>query len=188
MKRNVLIVLIVSLAVLNSCFNNLMSDITLDEESNNKTELSSANIKVFIPDYEKLARQYSRAIAPQTVFIRLSVADTQDVFIQNGELLELDMDTVVPIENAPANLPGGIWSATFHQLECKTYLAGSLKIELLDSDKRVITQGVNQSDVTVTPYQEAQAVFFTTPEKYNSISGKLSPGEMRFWKVSMMSG
>jgi transglutaminase-like putative cysteine protease len=190
MKRNIVTFVILGSLILSSCFNHLaLPDISSGGEQARETAKSSAKIKIFIPDYRKLAEQNGgRVIAPQTAKIRLSIANGLDTYVQHGELMELDVDSIVPAENAPANLPGGIWSGTFPALECKTYTAGSLKIELLDQNDRVITQGVNQADVVVYPLQTAQAVFFTTPERYNSISGSLSTGEMRFWRVTMMGG
>ncbi|MCL2442727.1 MAG: transglutaminase-like domain-containing protein [Treponema sp.] len=189
MKKNIFIILIIGSFILSSCFNILLPDNKTNDEQISIKEFSSASLKIFIPDYKKMAEQNSgRAIAPQTAYIRLSIADDQGIFIQHGELLELNINDIIPVVNAPVNFPGGIWSGTFSQLECKVYNAGSLRIELLDLNKRVITQGLNQADVTVTPYQSAQAVFFTTPEIYNNISGNLAPDEMRFWKVSMMAG
>ena len=188
-NRSIIALTVFSLAVVSSCFNYQFFDISSGGEQSQQITGGAVQIAIFIPDYRKLAeRNDSRVIAPQTAYIRLSVADEPDTFIQHGNLLELDMSDVMPVENAPSNLPGGIWNGTFTALECRTYMTGSLKIELLDRDNKVITKGVNQTDVTIEPDHAAQAVFFTTPEKFNSISGSLNPGEMRFWKVSMMGG
>jgi len=187
MKRSIVTFITLGSLIFSSCFNQLMPDISSGGEQKHTSATSSANIKIFIPDYRKLA-ETGRAVAPQTVYIRLSIANGLGAYVQHGELLSLDMNSLEPAANAPANLPGGMWNGVFTALECKTYIEGSLKIELLDQEQRVITQGVNQTNVTVTQNQAAQAVFFTTPEKSNDISGKLAPGEMRFWKVSMMGG
>jgi predicted small secreted protein len=191
MKRNIFITIIMGSLLLSSCYNQLnqLDDISSGGEQTRETAKSSANIKIFIPDYRKLAEQNnSRIIAPQTVRIRLSIADEFNTYVQHGELLEIDPGSIIPVDNAPANMPGGIWSGTFTSLECKVYGAGSLQIELLDQTNRVITRGTNQVEVVVYPFQTAQAVFFTTPEKFNNISGSLSSGEMKFWRVTMMGG
>jgi len=191
MKRNTIITIILSsLIIITSCFNNLIpSDISIGKEQAQETAKSDANIKIFIPNYLKLSEQNgSRVIAPQTAKIRLSIANKQNNYVQHGELLEIDPGSIVPVENAPADMPGGIWSGTFTALECKIYDPCSLKVELLDQNNRVITQGVNQAEVVVNPFKTAQAVFFTTPEKFNSVSGSLRPGEMRFWRITMMGG
>jgi transglutaminase-like putative cysteine protease len=186
MKRNIVIFITLGSLLLSSCFNQLIPDISSGEEQQYQLAKSSVNIKIFIPDYRKLA-ETGRAIAPQTAYVRLSVANGSD-YTQHGNLIPVNMSSLEPVENAPSNLPGGIWNGTFTELDCKTYSAGSLKIELLDQDRRVVTQGVNQTAVTVTKNQAAQAVFFTTPEKFNRLSGSLAIGEMRFWKVSMTEG
>jgi len=184
MKRNLIIFITLCLLLLSSCFSQYMPDAASDgEQPSIKGNLS---VKMFIPNYWDLAEN-GRAIAPQTAFIRLSIADGLG-YAQHGNDIAVNMGSLEPIENAPAGLPGSIWSGTFTALECGTYSEGSLKIELLDQDKRIITQGTNQANVEVTQINAAQAVFFTTPEKFNSISGSLAAGEMRFWKVSMMEG
>jgi transglutaminase-like putative cysteine protease len=187
MKRNFVIFITLGSLLLSSCFNQLTPDISSGEEQRHQSEKSGLNIKIFIPDYRKLA-ETGRAVAPQTAFIRLSVANGSGAYAQHGNLLTVNMNSLTPVAGAPSNLPGGIWNGTFTELDCKTYNAGSLKIELLNQERRVITQGVNQSNVTVTKTQAAQATFFTAPETLNSISGSLAAGEMRFWKVNMVQG
>jgi transglutaminase-like putative cysteine protease len=187
MKRTIITFITLGSLLLSSCFNQLTPDIPSGEEQRYQSVHSSVNITIFIPDYRKLA-ETGRAVAPQTAFVRLSVADGSGAYAQHGNLRAVDMNSLESVANAPAHLPGGIWKGTFAELDCKLYNAGSLKIELLDHDRRVITQGVNQDDVTVTKNQAAQAIFFTTPQRFNSVSGSLAIGEMRFWKVHMMGG
>jgi transglutaminase-like putative cysteine protease len=188
MKRNIVIVIILVLLTLSSCVDQLLPpDISSNTEQ--AAETGGINIKIFIPDYQKLAEQNNnRVIAPQTAKIRFSVAKGADNYVQHGELIQLNLSSLTPVQGAPSSLPGGTWNGTFLSLESKTYTAGSLKIELLDQNNRVITQGVNQADVAVSKNQTAQAMFFTTPEIKSSILGSLSNGEMRFWRVTMMGG
>jgi len=190
MKRNAVIVIFLILLTLSSCIDQLLppaADISSDTEQ--APETGGINIKIFIPDYQKLAEQNNnRVIAPQTAKIRFSIAKGADNYIQHGELIQLNLSSLTPVQGAPSSLPGGTWNGTFPSLECKTYTAGSLKIELLDQNNKVITNGVNQADVTVSKNQTAQATFFTTPEIKGSILGSLAKGEMRFWRVTMMGG
>jgi len=188
MKRNAVIFILLNLLFFSSCVEQLLPpDISLKTEQARET--GNVNIKVFIPDYQKLAEQNgNRVIAPQTAKIRMSVANGAGSYIQYGELMQLNISSITPVPDAPSSLPGGIWNGTFPALECKTYTAGSLKIELLDQNNKVITQGVNQADVAVSKNQTAQAVFFTTPEIFSGILGSLVQGEMRFWRVTMIGG
>ena len=187
MKRNIIIFITLGSLLLSSCFNELTPDTSSGGEQSEQSGKSSVNITIFVPDYRKLA-ETGRVVAPQTAFIRLSVADGSGAYVQHGNLISVNMNSLTPVAGAPSNLPGGIWNGTFTELDCKTYNAGSLKIELLNQERRVITQGVNLSNVTVTTNQAAQAIFFTAPEKFNNISGSLAKGEMRFWKANMRAG
>jgi hypothetical protein len=190
MKINAVILFVFSLLIFSSCIDQLLppsADISSNAEQARET--GDVNIKIFIPDYQKLAEQNdNRAIAPQTTKIRLSAANEENNFIQIGDILQLNVNSITSVQGAPSSLPGGTWNGTFLAIECKTYMAGTLKIELLDLNNNVITSGVNQSDVVVSKGQAAQAVFFTTPEIKNSILGSLNNGEMRFWRVTMMGG
>jgi hypothetical protein len=188
MKRNIVIIMVLILLTLSSCIYELLPpDTSFNKEQPQET--SSVYLTIFIPDYWKLAKQNdSRVIAPQTAKIRLSIANGVNIFVQHGELLQLNVSSITPVPGTPTNLPGGTWSGTFSALECKTYVTGSLKIELLDQNNKVVTQGINQADIVISKNQTAQAVFFTTPEKFSSISGSLTTGEMRFWRVTMMGG
>ena len=190
MKRNIVIFIILSLLIFSSCIDQLLPpSIDISSNTEQTREKGDLNIKVFIPDYQKLAEQNGeRVIAPQTAKLRLSVANGANTFIQYGELMQLSLSSITPVPNAPSNLPGGTWNGTFPALECKTYTAGSIKIEMLDNNNKVITRGVNQVDVAISKNQTAQAVFFTTPEIFSGILGSLVSGEMRFWRVTMMGG
>jgi transglutaminase-like putative cysteine protease len=190
MKRYVVIILVLSFLILSSCIDQLLPpSVDISSNTEQAREKGDVNIKVFIPDYQKLAEQNeNRAIAPQTTKIRLSVLNEENIFIQTGDILQLNVNSITSVPGAPASLPGGIWNGTFLAIECKTYRAGSIKIELLDLNNKVITSGVNQADVVITKGQAAQAVFFTTPEIFSGILGSLSKGEMRFWRVTMMGG
>jgi len=185
-KTNIVTFIILGSLILSSCFSQLMPDISSGGEEKQQSANGSVSIKIFVPDYRKLA-EASRAIAPQTAYIRLSIASGSS-YAQHGNDIAVDMGSLEPVANAPSNLPGGMWSGTFTALECGTYAEGSFKIELLDQDRRVITQGVNQAEVVIQQNQPAQAVFFTTPEQYTSSTGSLATGEMRFWKANMMGG
>jgi len=190
MKRNAVFLVVLNLLILSSCIDQLLPpSIDISSNTDQTREKGDLNIKVFIPDYQKLSEQNGdRAISPQTAKLRLSVANGADTFIQYGELIQLNVNSITSVPNAPANLPGGLWNGTFPALECKTYKAGSIKIELLDINNKVITRGVNQTDVAISKNQAAQATFFTTPEIFSGILGSLAPGEMRFWRVTMMGG
>ena len=152
-----------------------------DVLSNNGT----LTARLFIPDYKKLSQmsQSGRAIAPQTTRVRLSIKGTGSTFTV-FDTLTIDPGAIEPIESGPGDLPGGVWTGKFMSLKAGSYAAGNLKIELLDSADPdfVITSGLNDAAVTVSPEEAATAVFYTVPEVVAQ-SGTLADGEMKFCKI-----
>jgi transglutaminase-like putative cysteine protease len=145
--------------------------------------------RIFLPDYNKLAAAGNRAIAPQTAKVRLSLGSGDPVtWTPHGNAIDIDWDDVDDIPGAPSDLPGGIWTARFEDLESGTYGAGKLKIDLLDASNNVITSGLNEEPVIITHDGTTPAAFFTTPVNSGAQTDSLAQGEMRFWKISMTGG
>ena len=141
--------------------------------------------RIFLPDYHKLATQQARVIAPRTEKVRLSIrSGTATItWTQHGEDLVIDWDNLESVEGAPAELPGGIWTAQFLALESSVYAPGTLRIELLDADNQVITRGYNEEAVVIAINGTASVQFFTIPVVLESNAGSLEQGEMRFWRI-----
>ena len=141
----------------------------------------NVSVKMFIPDYYTLTE--SRAIAPQTKYARLKYKsnffddDSEAKILETKEIKDEDLTAV---EGAgDIGLPGKIWKATF-TMGCGTYNSECLIIELLDSDKNVITSGNNADDVTIEEGESASCSFFTVPT-ISSNSGSLALNEMKFF-------
>lgn len=142
----------------------------------------NVSVKMFIPDYYTLTE--SRAIAPQTKYTRLKYKsnffddDSEAKILETKEIKDEDLTAV---EGAgDIGLPGKIWKATF-TMGCGTYNSECLIIELLDSDKNVITSGNNANDVTIEEGGSASCSFFTVPKEISSNSGSLALNEMKFF-------
>lgn len=142
----------------------------------------NVSVKMFIPDYYTLTE--SRAIAPQTKYARLKYKsyifddDSEAKILETKEIKDEDLTAV---EGAgDIGLPGKIWKATF-TMGCGTYNSECLIIELLDSDKNVITSGNNADDVTIEEGGSASCSFFTVPKEISSNSGSLALNEMKFF-------
>lgn len=142
----------------------------------------NVSVKMFIPDYYTLTE--SRAIAPQTKYARLKYKsnffddDSEAKILETKEIKDEDLTAV---EGAgDIGLPGKIWKATF-TMGCGTYNSECLIIELLDSDKNVITSGNNADDVTIEEGESASCSFFTVPKEISSNSGSLALNEMKFF-------
>ena len=146
----------------------------------------NVSVKMFIPDYYTLTE--SRAIAPQTKYASLKYNtninyDTTPPTYEWAtiETLEIKEEDLSDIEGAEGvGLPGKIWKATF-ALGLGTYSKGKLAIDLLDSDKNVITSGNNADDVTIEEGKSASCSFFTVPTEFSSNSGSLALNEMKFF-------
>lgn len=142
----------------------------------------NVSVKMFIPDYYTLTE--SRAIAPQTKYACLKYKsnffddDSEAKILETKEIKDEDLTAV---EGAgDIGLPGKIWKATF-TMGCGTYNSECLIIELLDSDKNVITSGNNADDVTIEEGGSASCSFFTVPKEISSNSGSLALNEMKFF-------
>jgi transglutaminase-like putative cysteine protease len=145
--------------------------------------------RIFLPDYHKLAARQGRVIAPRTAKVRLSTKSGYSTitWTPQGEDIPIDWDTLESVENAPDDLPGGVWTAQFPALASGAYYQGTLMIELLDSADQVITRGYNEETLEILPNETAGATFFTIPVAFDSDTGELEGDEMRFWRIYRMA-
>ena len=139
-------------------------------------KIGNVSVSMFIPDYNKIT---SRVIAPQTRYARLRLSK-----FSNQDTIEIKDEDLSDVENAESiGLPGKIWKAKF-SAPVGTYKEGELVIELLDSDKKVITSGENSIEITISEEQPSSGTFFTVPQSADNNKGSLSLNEMKFFKVS----
>lgn len=139
-------------------------------------KIGNVSVSMFIPDYNKIT---SRVIAPQTRYARLRLSK-----FSNQDTIEIKDEDLSDVENAESiGLPGKIWKAKF-SAPVGTYKEGELVIELLDSDKKVITSGENSIEITISEEQPSSGTFFTVPQSADNNKGSLALNEMKFFKVS----
>jgi hypothetical protein len=156
-------------------------------ETGSPAGYGNVSARIFVPDYARLAAK-GRVIAPQTAKIRLSISDDGSTWTQHGDLLELNRENIEPVEGAPEDMPGGIWTGRFSAVPSGSYAARRLKIELLDGAETVITAGYNESSAEIISNEATQVVFFTTPVDDDDQAGSLAEGEMKFWKSNLIAG
>ena len=147
----------------------------------------SAIVKMFLPDYYGLAAEKdSRAIAPQTKYVRLSAYNNVSYEWNMLETIPVDSAEITPVENSPEGFPGSVYTFVFSKVYAKTYAKDSLKVDLLDSSKNLITSGTNATAVTVEYGKTATTTFYTLPcVLYNDYSEfNLLNGEMKFLRYN----
>lgn len=156
-------------------------------ESENQSEVSEngiVKVNMFVPNYD-LISENARAIAPQTESVKFSykIGDDWTSF----DAVELSSATATKIENAEEGLFGNTYSLTFKEIPCGTYAAGTLKVELLDSDKSVVTSGTNNSKVIISKALTAKAEFYTIPTDFVSLGeeNSIEKGKMQFFSISL---
>lgn len=157
------------------------------KDNENKKELGSATLSIFVPDFNQIAESQTnaaRVIAPQTEKIKFSYQYDDDETI-NFDPVALSTATATPIQNAETGVFGKIYKITFSGIYAGTYAAGSMKVELLDSEETTITSGVNDAEVVVTKGTTATAKFYTLPVSDDDDSASLTQGEMKFFKINL---
>lgn len=191
MKYSLGLFLLICSFVTISCSRAIDSTITEDNSSTQEIIDNSlqgnATVKMFVPDYYALAEQKSaRAIAPQSVSARLC-------YLVNGSwvginTVSLANATKTPVENAPQNFTGSVYTLSFSCVPVGTYSAGNLRIELLNSSNEVITSGTNTTAVSIIKGSSSSTTFYTLPEITGASSGNLAAGEMKFSRAALVKG
>ncbi|MGN0722556.1 MAG: LamG-like jellyroll fold domain-containing protein [Treponema sp.] len=187
--RNIIFVTIsvLLIGIISACSNSFSNEVSNpDSENLNNQNLGSATVRMFVPDYAAMAeKSESRAIAPQTAYVQLSgynsVSGNWNVF----QRIEFSSAVKTPVENSPENFPGNIFTITFDKVVAKSYQAGELKIELLNSAESVLTSGTNATTVNVQYGENASTTFYTVPENSGNSDSNLSKGEMKFMHYIM---
>lgn len=147
-----------------------------DEPKTAEQKNGNVTVSMFIPDYKAISE--SRTIAPQTKYARLKISS-----YSNQDILEIKEEDLTDVENAAeVGLPGKIWKAKF-SAPIGEYPAKSLTVELLDSEKKVITSGSNSTEVTITEDQSDSCSFFTVPQSADNNEGSLALNEMKFFMM-----
>ena len=156
-------------------------------EQSATNEKGSTTVRMFVPDYYALAEQgATRAIAPQSVKARLC-------YLVNGSWIGINTVTLseaekTPVENAPDGFSGSVYTLSFDGVPIGIYVAGNLKIELMDASDVAITSGTNATAVTIAKGGSASTTFYTLPESTGANSGNLAPGEMKFSRAALVKG
>lgn len=186
----ILLLLLLSITACNSGLNNINTAIntqdTTGQDTENITESDTgfASFKIVIPDYYAmvgLARNNkSRAIAPQTTKVVLSLKKANYWTAHSSVILSEAEKTEIP--NAPEGFVGSVYKCSFPKVPSGNYAAGTMKIDLLDSEDNVISSGTNNNALTIIAGGKTQASFYTIPTNSDSDSGSLAAGEMKFLK------
>lgn len=178
--RNIInIISLITVFVFVSCSNGISKlddnyDSAVVEKQNGNT-----TVKMFVPDYYALAEQNaSRVIAPQTKKVRLSY-QVNEIWV-GINTINLSEATKTPLENAPNDFPGSVYSCVFTGVPVGTYEQGNLLIELLDENNNVITSGTSTTNVEIVRGNSDSTVFYTLPCMTGEKVGFLSAGEMKF--------
>ncbi|WP_147635126.1 transglutaminase domain-containing protein [Treponema pectinovorum] len=165
---------------------------SLNEETKTAEQKNgNVTVKMLIPDYKALVENtaiaQSRAIAPQTKYARMKVKRPFSLgggYFGNDVTVAIKDEDLTNVENAgDVGLPGKIWKAQF-AVPAGTYSAGDIIVELIDSEKNVITSGSNSVPVTISEGASASCNFFTVPQSASNNKGSLALNEMKFFKVS----
>jgi len=156
------------------------------EDEKDDFQLGNTTVKMFVPDYHTLADQTSsRAIAPQTKYVRLSAYNNVSFEWNIFQTLSLDSAQKTPVENAPNGFSGSVFTFNFTKVYSKYYEKDSLKVDLLDGSYKVITSGTNATAVTVNAGTSATTSFYTIPTQVYGEEFGLIKGEMKFIRVNL---
>jgi len=127
---------------------------------------------IFIPNYDAISH------------VRLSIRGIGTVYTE-FDTMGIKEGSINHLVDVPDGFPGVVWTGTFTDIKALTYAPGSLKIDLLDNNKTVISSGYNSSSVTATDNQTAVTIINPVPVNTSADSGSLTQGEMKFWKIDL---
>lgn len=178
---------IISIALILSLLLTIMAckyDLNSNENEKKQTDTGSATFNIVIPDYYAMAglagNNTARAIAPQTTKVVLLLKKANYWTAHSSVILSEAEKTEIP--NAPEGFVGSVYKCSFPKVPSGNYAAGTMKIDLLDSEDNVISSGTNDNAVTIVTGEKTQASFYTIPTNSDSDSGSLAAGEMKFLK------
>lgn len=184
--KNRKLITTIFLASLFCVFVSCANQVAKIENESESSESGNGTVKVnmFVPNYD-LISENARAIAPQTESIKFSykIGDAWTSL----DAVKLSSATTTKIENAEDGLFGNVYNLTFSEIPCGTYVAGTLKVELLDSDNSVVTSGTNSSKVIISKALTAKSEFYTIPTDFVSFGEETSikQGKMQFLSVTL---
>lgn len=153
------------------------------------TETGSACFNLVIPDYYGMAANLSgdaRAIAPQTAKVRLSYKKIGKSEWLTHDTVNLSEAEKTAVPNAPEGFAGSVYKLTFKNIPSGNYAAGTMKIDLLDANGKLISSGTNSDVVCIIMGETTKAAFYTIPETADSKSTTLTVGEMKFCKIDLL--
>lgn len=160
---------------------------SVESESENSVDnYGSAKVKLFVPNYDKIAENNSsaRAVAPQTSKVKFSYKFDDEETI-TLDTINLSDASSTRIENAEEGLFGNIYTIVFSGIYTGTYSKGTMQVDLLDSAENVITTGTNNAEIIVSKDSSVKAEFYTTPSSTDNENASLEKGEMKFFVLSL---
>lgn len=165
------------------------SDIATNENEAVETQAvvkGTATVKMFVPDYYAMSNATARVVAPQTTSVKFGYKDGEDFTYLDA--VELSTAKATEIDGATnAGLSGKTYEFSFSGVPTGSYTKGDLKVQLLDAQGNVISEGTNSKSVTVTASSSVSASFYTIPTASDVTESSLAANEMKFLKVDLES-
>ena len=163
------------------------SDIATNENEtteNQSVAKGTATVKMFVPDYYAMSNTTARVVAPQTTSVKFGYKDGEDFTYL--DTVELSTATATEIDGAEnAGLSGKTYELSFSGVPTGLYSKGELKVQLLDAQGTVISEGTNSAYVSVKTTSAASASFYTIPTASDAAESSLAANEMKFLKVDL---
>jgi hypothetical protein len=165
----------------------------LSGESGASAQLS---LTMCIPDYRSISASgesrmdfSSRAIAPQTGYVALLIADATGSYVEHQELSVAD-GTSTPTTDASLPMSAS-WDGTFIGIPAGTYPAGALKVELRETTGgSPLSSGSNNASIEILAGGTATGTFYTVPSNAPVITtdaayGSAGSGSMSFYSFDI---
>lgn len=173
------------IALLASCQG--LSSNLFDDSENELIQTGGATVSMFIPDYNLMANENARVVAPQTKSVKFG-------YKANGTFVYLPVVDLSKAEkkeystgNTNSIVSGYIYTLSFENIPTATYNKGDLVVQLLDASGTVLSEGTNTAEVIVTNKSTKAATFYTIPTISNAAQGALISGEMKFLKLDLLA-
>jgi len=155
---------------------------------NENFEYGSTKVTVFVPDYERIAKQNARVVAAQTNSVKLAYK-TGDEFVW---LEEMDFSCAEKIEteenSQESYVPGSNYVFTFEGIPCGIYAEGEIEIHLLDKNGKTVSKGKNFKEVEILTEETSVASFYAVPVEVEEGEFALAKNEMKFVKIKTEAG
>lgn len=194
MKKIINIISTICLSVLLFSCSDIMSGTSENKLDNGNKSLT---VNMFMPDYSELAGNNARAVSPNTAKIRIFtlIANTGKWTYQSANDLELSDERVVKTKVSDSIdddfVPGYVYSFTFENVLSEgIWEKGTVRIALLDSTNKILSEGFNADAIDLTSSESATAAFYTEPYsvqnsnnvfKNSSTAVSIAAGKMDFW-------